>query len=114
MNYISNETALFNCKALPKGEAVLQQNQIVSSVFILREGLLQIVTSEEHIREASRQSGQSGEDGAAFEFLSASQSKNGKVFLDAATNLYNRVCPVIHLSVGSSIGPLVTSFLGNW
>ena len=99
---------------MPKGEAVLHQNQIVSSVFILQEGLLQIVISEEKIRKAWTQSGQLSEDDAAFEFLSASQSKNGKVFLDAATHLYNRVCPVIHLSVGSSVGPSVTSFLGNW
>ena len=61
---------------LPKGEILVQQNQVVSSLYILKEGLLKIVLPQDAYNRKSskhsRRSPMSADDIAAMEYLSAS------------------------------------------
>ena len=72
---------------VPKGEMIARKNQVVSSIFILTDGMLKVVVPEQQEQRKSRKgslshknSQLSNEDIAAFEYLSMSyDSKKGMV-----------------------------------
>ena len=72
-------------QVLPKGEMIVQKNQVVSSIFILTDGMLKIVVSEQQEHRKTHKLSQkhsqlSNEDIAAFEYSSMSDdSKQGHV-----------------------------------
>ena len=68
---------------VPKGEMIVQKNHVVSSIFILTDGMLKIAVSEQQEHRKTHKLSQkhsqfSNEDIAAFEYSSMSDdSKKG-------------------------------------
>ena len=63
-------------QVVPKGEKIVQQHQVVSSIFLLKDGLMKIIVAEEQAgRKSSKLSQlQSQEEVNALEFMSLSNS----------------------------------------